>query len=72
MQLRQIVGIALIVLGILGLVYGQVTYTEKTHDVSLGPIEFEVKEKERINIPVWAGVAAILVGAGVLVVRRSK
>jgi uncharacterized membrane protein len=29
-----------------------------------------VKEKERVNVPVWVGAAAVIVGAVVLVVDR--
>jgi TRAP-type C4-dicarboxylate transport system permease small subunit len=61
----------LIVAGALALGYGGFTYTKKTHETKVGPIEFAVKEKETVNVPVWAGVAAIVVG-GVLLVTRSK
>lgn len=58
----KVVGIVLIVAGILGLAYGSFTYTRETHDVKLGPIEMSVKDKETVNVPVWAGVGAIVVG----------
>ncbi len=66
----KIIGIILIIAGVLGLVYGQFTYTEKTHNVDLGPLEMEVKDKETVNIPKWAGVAAIAVGAVLLLIRK--
>lgn len=59
----KILGIALIVAGTLALVYGGFSYTRDKHDVRLGPIQFSVKEEERINVPVWAGAGAIAVGA---------
>jgi len=59
----KILGIALIVAGTLALVYGGFSYTRDKHDVQLGPIQFSVKEEERINVPVWAGAGAIAVGA---------
>ncbi|HEY0818045.1 MAG TPA: hypothetical protein VGD46_04650 [Rhizobacter sp.] len=62
----KMLGAALIAAGVLALVYGGFTYTKNTHDVKLGPIEFSVKEKESINVPVWAGVAAIAGGAALL------
>ena len=61
----KIVALLLIVGGIVGLVYGGFTYTKSTHDAKIGPLEFSIKDKERVNVPVWAGVAAIVVG-GVL------
>ena len=63
---------ALIAAGILGLVYGSFTYTKNTHTTKLGPIEFSVKEKQTVNVPLWAGVAAIAAGAGFLLVAGRK
>jgi uncharacterized membrane protein len=71
MNILKIVAILLIVGGIVGLVYGGITYTKTTHDAKIGPIEFSVKDKETVNIPVWAGVAAIVTG-GVLLFARTK
>jgi uncharacterized membrane protein len=71
MNAVKVVGIALIVAGILGLAYGSFTYTKETHDVKLGPIEMSIKDKETVNIPVWAGVGAIVVG-GLLLVFGNK
>jgi hypothetical protein len=66
MSARKLVAILLLAGGVLALVYGGFTYTKESHDVKLGPVEFSVKEKERVNLPVWAGVGAIVVGAGLL------
>ena len=71
MSAVKIVGIVLIVAGILGLVYGKFSYTKETHDVKLGPLELSVKDKQTVNVPVWAGVGAIVVG-GLLLLVRSK
>lgn len=68
----KLFGIILIVLGILGLVYGGFSYTKEEHEARLGPLEFSVEEKERVNVPVWAGVGAIVVGAGLLLVGGRK
>ena len=67
----KIAAIVLIVAGILGLVYGSFSYTKETHDAKVGPLEFSVKEKDTINIPVWAGVGAIVIG-GVLLLAGNK
>ena len=68
MSALKIVGIVLIVAGILGLVYGGFSFTKDTHQAKIGPLELQVKEKETVNIPVWAGVGAIVVGAALLLV----
>lgn len=67
----RIVAILLLVGGIVALAYGGFTYTKTTHDAKIGPLEFSVKDKEHVNIPVWAGVAAIVAGGVLLVSRRG-
>ena len=67
----KIVAIILIVAGTLGLVYGGFSYTKETHDAKLGPLQLSVKEKERVNIPVWAGVCAIAAGVVLLVLPKK-
>ncbi len=68
----KIIAIVLIVAGILGLVYGKFTYTKETHDAKIGPIEMSIKDKETVNVPVWAGIGAIVIGAGLLVVGGRR
>ena len=68
----KLVGVLLILAGLLGLLYGGFSFTKQTHDIKLGPIELSVKEKESVNIPVWAGVAAIVAGAALLLVGGKK
>ncbi len=68
----KLVAIILIVAGALGLVYGGFSYTKDTTAVKLGPIELSVKEKETVNIPLWAGVAAIVAGGLLLVLGGKK
>lgn len=63
----KIVAIVLIVAGALGLVYGGFSYTKETHTGKIGPIELSVKEKQTVNIPLWMGIGAIVVGGGLLV-----
>jgi hypothetical protein len=67
----KVVAILLIVAGIAGLVYGKFSYTKATHEAKLGPLELSVKEKETVNVPLWAGIAAIVVGGLLLVVPKK-
>jgi len=64
----KIVAIILIVAGIAALAYGGFTYTKATHEAKIGPFDFAVKEKKTVNIPMWAGIAAIAAGLLLLVV----
>jgi hypothetical protein len=67
----RILAIALIVAGTLGVVYGKFSYTKETHEAKLGALELSFKEKQTVNVPAWAGVAAIAAGA-VLLLARPK
>ena len=71
MSAFKVVAIALIVLGVLGLLYGSFSYTKETHQLKLGPIELSVKDQETVNVPVWVGVGAIVAG-GLLLVFGSR
>jgi hypothetical protein len=68
----RMIGIVVLAVGILALAYGGFSYTRETHDVKLGPVEFSVQEKERVNVPLWAGVALAVVGAGLLIGGKKK
>ena len=72
MSTVKIAAIVLIVAGVLGLAYGSFSYTKQTHDMKIGPIEMSVQEKETVNIPVWAGVGAIAIGAALLLLGGRK
>jgi drug/metabolite transporter (DMT)-like permease len=68
---KQIVALLLIVGGVLALAYRGFSYTKETHEAKIGPIELQVKEKEYVNLPVWLGVGAIVVGAALLVTGKK-
>ncbi|ATA52083.1 hypothetical protein D3C87_933830 [compost metagenome] len=72
MNATRIVGILLVVAGIAGLGLGGFSFTKETHQAKLGPLEFSVKEKQTINIPAWAGVAAIVVGGALVLLGGKK
>jgi len=66
----RILAIVLIVAGLLGLVYDKFTYTKESHDLEIGALELSVKEKETVNVPLWASVGAIAAGTILLLARR--
>ena len=72
MSAIKIAAIVLIAAGILGLAYGGFTYTKDTHSAKIGPVELSVKEKETVNVPIWAGVGAIVIGGLLLIVPRTR
>ncbi len=71
MDTVKILALILIVGGGLGLVYGGFSYTKATHTTDIGPLHLEMKERQRVNIPLWAGLGA-LIGGGLLLVAPRK
>jgi hypothetical protein len=71
MNAIKIAAIVLIVAGTLGLAYGKFSYTKETHEATIGSLELSVKDTETVNVPVWAGVSAIVVG-GLLLLMPKK
>ena len=70
MDAIKMLAIVLIVAGALGLMYGGFTYTKDTQKAQLGPLELTVKDTQTVNVPVWAGVGAIVIGGVLLFVRK--
>ena len=72
MSVVKIVGIVLIAVGVLGLVYGSFSYTKETHSTKIGSLELSMKDKKRVNVPVWAGVGAMVAGGLLLLAPRKS
>ena len=72
MNIVKVIAIGLIVAGLLGLAYGSFTYTKESHDLKVGSLELSVKDKETVNIPVWAGAGAVVAGALLFMVRGKN
>lgn len=71
MNVTRIVGLALVIGGALGLAYGSFSYTKDSRELKVGPIELSVQQKETVNIPQWAGVAAVVAGGLLLAFGRK-
>ena len=71
MNTVKVIAIILIIAGVLGLVYGGFSYTKDTTVVKLGPLEVSAKEKQTVNVPMWTGIGAIVIG-GLLLVFGGK
>ena len=68
----RVMAILLIALGVAGLAYGGFTYTKDTHETQIGPIELTVKDQRTVNVPIWAGIGAIVIGVGLLLAPPKK
>jgi TRAP-type C4-dicarboxylate transport system permease small subunit len=72
MDAIKILAIVLIVAGVLALVYGGFSYISDSHTTKLGPLKITTQDKERVNIPVWAGVVSVAIGAFLLLSAGKK
>ncbi len=67
----KIAAIVLMAAGVLALAFGGFSYTKETHSAKIGSLELSVKDRETVNVPVWAGLGMILIG-GVLLVAGGR
>ena len=72
MNAIRMMAVILIVVGVMGLAYGGFTYTRKTHQAKIGPVDISVSDTQTVSIPIWAGIGAIVVGGLLLTVRRKS
>jgi hypothetical protein len=72
MDAMKVLAIVLIAAGVLALVYGGFSYIGDTNTTRIGPIKITTQDKERVNIPIWAGVVAIAAGAVLLLAKNRK
>lgn len=74
MEWTKLAAIVLIAAGILGLAFGEFSYTKDSKEASIGPLELTVEETETVAVPGWLAAGAILAGVGLLaypmIVRR--
>ena len=62
-------GALLLVLGVVALVYGGVSWTRKDTVIDAGPVEVTADKRESLAVPPLVGLA-LLVGGLVLVMRK--
>jgi len=67
----RIIALVLIIGGVLGLAYGGFSYTKEDHPAKIGPLDISVQEKKTVNIPMWVGIGAIVVGGALLLSPRN-
>lgn len=72
MSMQKLLAIVFISAGILGLIYGGFSFTKETHEAEIGPLSMTIDEKEYVSVPVWAGIASIVIGAGLLLMRKQS
>lgn len=68
----KILGIILIVLGIVMIIFREVTFTHEKEVADLGPIELNKKEKKQVSWPLYAGIAITVCGVVALIASGGK
>lgn len=71
-SMSGILGAALLVVGVLSLIYGGINYTNERTALKVGPLQVDVQENKRLNVPVWAGVALLVTGGGLLMLGMNN
>jgi uncharacterized membrane protein YidH (DUF202 family) len=67
----KMLSLLLIVGGGVALAYGGFSYTKETHSADIGDLHLAVHERQQVNIPVWAGLGAMVGGVLLLVTSRK-
>ena len=67
--MTKVIGIVLIVLGVVGLAYGGLSWTRRETIVDAGPIEITADKTERVPLPPILG--GLLLIAGVVLVMKK-
>jgi len=68
----KLIAVLLLVAGVLALVYGGFSYPKSGHEAKLGSLEFSVGSRETVNVPVWAGIGALVLGGVLLMLPIRK
>jgi hypothetical protein len=71
-NITNIIGIILIVLGVVGLIYGGITYTSSKNVVDLGSVQLKVDQKKEIPLSPFFGAGAVAVGVILMLVGRRR
>ena len=72
MNITNIIGIILIVLGVVGLIYGGITYTSSKNVVDLGSVQLKVDQKKEIPLSPFFGAGAVAVGVILILIGRRR
>jgi len=68
----RIIGIVLVVLGVLALVYGGISYNKNRTVLELGSISVTATEHKNFQVPAVVGVVALIGGVALLVVGKRR
>lgn len=70
--MRTVVAVIMIVLGVIGLAWGGITYVKDRDTLDLGIAEITTEEKETVPIPPIVSGLLLVAGASLLVLGRRR
>jgi uncharacterized membrane protein HdeD (DUF308 family) len=68
----KIAGIILIIVGVIALIFGGISYTTKEKVLDLGPIEATAEKEKRIPLPPILGAVALIAGVVLLLAGGKR
>jgi len=68
----KIVGVLLIVIGVIALAYGGISYTRREKVIDIGPIEATAERRETIPLPPVLGALALVGGIALMIAGSRK
>ena len=68
----RITGIVLIVIGVISLAYGGISYTKREKVIDLGPIQATAERQKTIPLPPLLGGLALAGGVALLIAGAKK
>ncbi len=72
MSFQRVVGLILIVIGVVAIAYGGITYTHRKKILDIGPVQASRKEQKTIPVPPIVGGVALVAGIGLLVLSNGS
>ena len=72
MSRMRILGIVLVILGVLALIYGGVSYNQNRTVLKMGSVKVTATEQKDIAVPAVVGVAVLVGGVALLVVGKRR
>jgi uncharacterized membrane protein YidH (DUF202 family) len=72
MRIQSVIGILLVVVGLLSLTLGAITYTRREEVLDVGPVEVTREKHERIPLPPVLGIISVIGGVALLVAGARR
>lgn len=68
----KIVGVILIIIGVIALAYGGISYTREETVLDVGPLEAKTRTRETIPLPPVLGALALIGGIALMIADSRK